>query len=83
MKSKHIYLPPLSARCALTVKNVIKMIKMFFPKDCSFYILGDFKMPNIDWIIPSTDFNEPHECFLNFCTSTLLDSSVLTQKQET
>ena len=67
-----IYLPPLSARCALTVKNVIKMIKMFFPKDCSFYILGDFNMPNIDWTIPSTDFNEPNECFLNFCTDNFL-----------
>ena len=67
-----VYLPPLSARCALTVQNVIKMIKMVFPKECSFYVLGDFNMPNIDWRIPSTDFNKPHECFLNFCTDNFL-----------
>ena len=67
-----VYLPPLSARCALTVQNVIKMIKMVFPKECSFYVLGDFNMPNIDWRIPSTDFNKPHECFLDFCTDNFL-----------
>ena len=63
-----VYLPPLSARCALTVKSVNKMIKIVFPKECSFYLLLDFNMPNIDWRIPSTDFNEPHDYFLSFCT---------------
>ena len=67
-----IYLPPLPAKCALTVKNLIKMIKIFIPNDYSFYILGDFNLPNINWTIPSTDYNESHECFLNFCTDNFL-----------
>ena len=29
-------------------------------------------MPNINWTIPSTDYNESHECFLNFCTDNFL-----------
>ena len=36
-----VYLPPLSAICALTAKNVTKM---FFPKDFFFYVLGDFNL---------------------------------------
>ena len=67
-----IYLPPLSAKCALTVKNLIKMIKIFIPNDYSFYVLGDFNLPNINWTIPSTDYNESHECFLNFCMDNFL-----------
>ena len=29
-------------------------------------------MAKIDWRIPSTDFNEPQECLLNFCTDNFL-----------
>ena len=67
-----VYLPPLSAKCALTVKNVVKMIKILFQSDHSFYDLWDFNTPNINWTTPSTDFNESHECFLNFWTDKFL-----------
>ena len=45
---------------------------MVFPKKFSFYVVGDFNMPKIDWRIPSTDFNKAHECLLNFCTDNFL-----------
>ena len=45
---------------------------MVYSKEFSFYVLGDFNMPNKDWKILGTDFNEPHECFLNFCTDKFL-----------
>ena len=67
-----IYLPPLAAKCAPTVKNVIKLIKLFLPDSYSFFILGDFNLPNINWRIPYTSFNESHEFFLDFCTDNFL-----------
>ena len=57
----------------MTVKNVTIMIKILFPNDYSFCVLcGDFNLPNIDWTIPGTDFNDSRKCFLDFCTDSFL-----------
>ena len=52
---------------------------MVYSKEFSFYVLGDFNMPNKDWKILGTDFNEPHECFLNFCTDNFLTQVIESQ----
>ena len=56
----------------MTVKNVTKIIKILFPNDYSFYVLGNFNLPKVDWTIPGTDFNDFHKCFLDFCTDNFL-----------
>ena len=42
---------------------MVNLIRLSTPKKFSFYILGDFNLPNIDWNIPSTTFND---CNINF-----------------
>ena len=37
-----------------------------------FYILGDFNLPNIDWNIPSTTYNDCHKSFIKFCSDNIL-----------
>ncbi len=77
--------PQLAAKCALTVKNVVKLIKLFLPDSHPFFVLGDFNLPNINWTIPSTNFNESHEFFLDFCTDKFLTQVIEkpTHKNET
>ena len=49
---------------------------MFFPYDYSFYVLGDLNLPNIDWTISSADYNESHDCFIDFCRDNFLTQVV-------
>ena len=57
----------------------IKLKKKLFPNDHSFYVLGDFNLPNMDWTIPGTDFNDSYECFLDFFTDNFLTQLIKSQ----
>ena len=61
---------------SLTDKSVIEIIKMFLPNDYSFCLLEDSNFPNINWTIPSTEYNESYQDFLNFCTDNFLTQVV-------
>ena len=45
---------------------MINLIKNFIPNKFSFYILGDFNLPNIEWNISSTTYNDCHISFIEF-----------------
>ena len=41
-------------------------------KNVSFYFLGEFNFPNIDWDIPSSTFNECNKSFIKICSENFL-----------
>ena len=67
-----VYIPPNSSKSLAVVSNMIDLIRNLIPKKYPFYILGDFNLPNIDWNIPSTTYNDCHKCFIKFCSDNLL-----------
>ena len=74
-----VYIPPSSSKSLVIVSNMIDLIRHLIPKQSPFYILGDFNLPNIDWNISSTTYNDCHKCFIKFCSENLftqlIDSS--------
>ena len=67
-----IFIPPNISKLINIVLNMIDLIKHTTPKIFSFYIIGIFNFPNINWIIPSSNFNECNKSFIKFCCENFL-----------
>ena len=61
-----VYTPSNSSKSLVTVLNMLILIINFIPKNFLFYILGEFKLPNIGWNIPSKTYNDCHTSFIKF-----------------
>ena len=70
-----IYIPPISAICLDTVKNVCKLISSFLSSVNPFIMLGDFNFPTVDWNTLAAK-KPPAQFFVNFCTNKCLTQLV-------
>ena len=67
-----VYTPSNSSKSLVTVLNMLILIINFIPKKFLFYILGEFKLPNIGWNIPSKTYNDCHKSLIKFYLYNLL-----------
>ena len=66
-----VYIPPNSSKSLIVVSNIIKLIRHLIQKKFPVYTLADFNLPNIDWNIPDTTYNDCHISFTKFCSDNL------------
>ena len=62
-----IYLPPKFSACIDTINALCFVISQFSKSSSPCFVLGDFNLPNIDWITPLSKGNQSHDLFLQFC----------------
>ena len=67
-----VYISLNTASNSANVENFCNILYNYVCVNFPVFIVGDFKMPTIDWSIPATSAGKNQQVFLKFCTDNAL-----------